>query len=311
MESLLQTMKRWILTIEEFNTKPLIYAETAEKARQVFSSENVTDIQPYTDMSYLDTIQELKSKSELLVIHKIPQNRTREWYKYQLQDGMLRFRLYKDNADDLYYDIVEYQFMSNDSLVYPITFTYSNPAEVYELFFTAPLFCEVVSYRFYGQPKLSKPAELKGIKQSFSADWILNKCKCQCVVKGGDLWIKHRDFFSPLHRPSDPSDNGTPLVYRAKKYFGIDLSNKEKFCYSDYWGEIILRNEAWIVFRNLGQVIRRDRQPPIQNMIKAFSNSDFCIKHSISQYDLSNGDWERFFENVCCNYKKYVKQGDT
>ena len=33
-------------------------------------------------------------------------------------------------------------------------------------------------------------------------------------------------------------------------------------------------------------------------------------QHLISQYDLSNGDWERFFENVCCNYKKYVKQGD-
>ena len=47
-------MKRWILTIEKFNTKPLIYAETAEKARQVFSSENITEVQPYADMSYLD-----------------------------------------------------------------------------------------------------------------------------------------------------------------------------------------------------------------------------------------------------------------
>ena len=92
-------MKRWVLTIEEFNTKPLIYAETAEKARNVFSSENVTDVQPYTDTSYLDAIQELKSKSELVAIHKIPQNRIREWYKCQLQDGMLRFRLYKDNDD--------------------------------------------------------------------------------------------------------------------------------------------------------------------------------------------------------------------
>lgn len=303
-------MKRWILTIEEFNTKPLIYAETAEKARQVFGSENVIDVQPYTDMSYLDTIQELKSKSELLATHKIPKNRTREWYKCQLQDGVLRFRLYKDNTDDLYYDIAEYQFMSNDSLVYPITFTYSNPKDFYDLFFTLPFSCEVVSYRFYGQPKLAKPVELKGIKQSFSADYVPNKCKCQCFVNGNDLWIKHRDFFSTSHRPSDPSDNGTPLVYRAKKYFGMDLSSKEKFCYSDCWGEIVLRNEAWIVFRNFSQVIRRDRHQPTQNMIKAFSNSDFCIKHSISQYDLSNGDWERFFENVCCNYKKYVKQGE-
>ena len=228
-------MKRWILTIEEFNTKPLIYAETAEKARQVFSSENVTDIQPYTDTSYLDTIQGLKSKSELLAIHKIPQNRIREWYKCQLQDGMLRFRLYKDNADDLYYDIVEYQFMSNDSLVYPITFTYSNPAEVYELFFTAPLSCEVVSYRFYGQPKLAKPVELKGVKQSFSADWIPNKCKCQCVVKGDDLWIKHRDFFSESFRPP-VEDMGAPLGYILEKYFPDLKRHTKDFIYADAWG---------------------------------------------------------------------------
>lgn len=301
-------MKRWILTIEEFNTKPLIYAETAEKARQVFSSENVTDVQPYTDMSYLDTIQELKSKSELLTTHKIPQNRTREWYRCQLQDGVLRFRLYKDNADDLYYDIAEYQFMSNDSLVYPITFTYSNPKDFYDLFFTLPFSCEVVSYRFYGQPKLAKPVELKGVKQSFTIEWN-PKCKCQCFVKGNDLWIKHRDFFSASHKPKD-EDIGTPLSYRAKKYFGMDKSYTDRFIYPDSWGDIVLRNEAWIVFRNFVRVIRRDRHPPIQNMIKAFSNSDFCIKHLISQYDLSNGDWERFFENVCCNYKKYVKQGD-
>ena len=294
-------MKRWILTIEKFNIKPLIYAETAEKARQVFSSENVTDVQPYTDMSYLDVIQELKSKSELLAIHKIPQNRIREWHRCQLPDGVLRFKLYKDNADDLYYDIAEYQFKSNDSLVYPITFTYSNPAEVYELFFTPPLTCEVASYRLYGQPKLSKPAELKGVKQSFTVDWIANRCKCQCFIKDNDLWIKHRDFFSATHRPNK-EDIGTPLVYRAKKYFGKDLSYMNNFCYADCWGDIILRNEAWIVFRNFGQVICRDRHQPIQNMIKAFSNSDFCIKHSISQYDLSNSDWERFFESVCKQY---------
>lgn len=299
-------MKRWILTIEEFNTKPLIYAETAEKARQVFSSENVTDVQPYTDMSYLDTIQELKSKSELVAIHKIPHNRIREWYKCQLQNGMLRFRLYKDNADDLYYDIVEYQFMSNDSLVYPITFTYSNPKDFYDLFFTLPFSCEVVSYRFYGQPKLAKPVELKGVKQSFTIEWN-PKCKCQCFVKGNDLWIKHRDFLSASHKPKD-EDIGTPLSYRAKKYFGMDKSYTDRFIYLDSWGDIVLRNEAWIVFRNFGQVIHRDRHQPTQNMIKAFSNSDFCIKHSISQYDLSNGDWERFFERVCKEYTEYIKK---
>lgn len=43
-------------------------------------------------------------------------------------------------------------------------------------------------------------------------------------------------------------------------------------------------------------------------MIEAFSKSDFCIKHLISQYDLSNGDWGRFFERVCKVYTEYIKK---
>ena len=300
-------MKRWILTIEEFNTKPLIYAETAEKARQVFSTENVTDVQPYTDMSYLDTIQEIKSKSELLVAHKITQNRTKEWYKCQLQDGMLRFRLYKDNADDLYYDIAEYQFMSNDSLIYPCTFTYSNPAEVHSLFFVAPLSCEVVSYRFYGQPKLAKPAELKGIKQSFSADYIPKKCSCPCFVNGDDLWIKHRDFFSESFRPP-VEDMGAPLGYILEKYFPDLKRHTKDFIYADTWGDVVLRNEAWIVFRNFGQVIRHDRHRPIQSLIKSFLKADIIRKSNIES--LSN-DWYRFFENVIQKYNEFIKKGNS
>jgi hypothetical protein len=217
-------MKRWILTLEGNDYKPLIYADTAEKARQYFSSENVTNIQPYTNMEHLKYIEEIKSKSELLAV-QLRTDGAREWYKCVLPDGFARIRLYKD-LDGEYYDIAEYQFMSNDSLIYPCTFTYSNPAKVHSLFFVAPLSCEVVSYRFYGQPKLAKPVELKGVKQSFSADYIPKKCSCPCFVNGDDLWIKHRDFFSASHRPSDPKDNGTPLVYRAKKYFGIETEDK-------------------------------------------------------------------------------------
>ena len=296
-------MKRWILTLEGNDYKPLIYADTAEKARQYFSSENVTDIQPYTNMEYLKYIEEIKSKSELLAV-QLRTDGTREWYKYVLPDGFARIRLYKD-LDGEYYDIAEYQFMSNDSLIYPCTFTYSNPAEVHSLFFVAPLSCEVVSYRFYGQPKLANPAELKGVKQSFSADYIPKKCSCPCFVNGDDLWIKHRDFFSASHRPSDPKDNGTPLIYRAKKYFNMDLSSKEKFIYADCWGDIVLRNEAWIVFRNFGQVIRRDRHQPIQSLIKAFLKADVLIKFNIDS--LSN-DWYRFFEDVIRKYQLFIKE---
>lgn len=300
-------MKRWLLTIEGNNYQPKIYADTAEKARKYFSSENVIDIQPYTNMEYLKYIEEIKSKSELLA-EQPRKNGTREWYKCTLPDGFARFRLYKDSNGD-YYDITEYQFMSNDSLVYPCTFTYSNPAEFHSLFFTMPLSCEVVSYRFYGQSKLAKPAELKGVKQSFSADYIPKKCSCPCFVAGNDLWIKHRDFFSAQHIPSDIKDNGTPLTYRAKKYFDMDLDGKEKFIYNDCWGGIVLRNEAWIVFRNIKQALIRNENYLSQTLVEMFSKTDFCKKHSIDYLDLINSDWQRFFEETARKYNTYIMKG--
>ena len=300
-------MKRWILTLEGNDYKPLIYADTAEKARKYFSSENVIDIQPYTNMEYLKYIEEIKSKSELLA-EQPRKDGAREWYKCVLPDGFARIRLYKD-LDGEYYDIAEYQFMSNDSLIYPCTFTYSNPAKVYSLFFTMPLSCEVASYRFYGQPKLAKLAELKGVKQSFSADYIPKKCSCPCFVKGDDLWIKHRDFFSASHRPSDPKDNGTPLTYRAKKYFGMDLTGKEKFIYNDCWSDIILRNEAWIVFRNIKPTLIRNKHDLSQILVEMFSKTNFCKKHSIDYFDLINSDWKRFFEGTARKYNTYIMKG--
>lgn len=299
--------KRWILTIEGMEYKPKIYAETAEKAKQVFSRENVIDVQPYIDMSYLNTIEYIKEKSKHLVIQTTKTNGSREWYETVLFDGRLWFKLLKDNTDDIYYDIAYYQFMSKDSLVYPVTFAVSNPQEVYDLFFTPPLTCEVASYRLYGQPKLQKPAELKGVKQSFTVDWSQNRCKCQCFIKDNDLWIKHRDFFSVPHRPKN-EDIGTPLVYRAKKYFGKDLSYKNNFCYADCWGgDIILRNKAWIVFRNLKQAVKRDRHMPVRSMIQAFLNSDVLKQNRI--YELED-NWGTFFENVCKEYTKTSSKGE-
>ena len=300
-------MKRWILTLEGNDYKPLIYADTAEKARKYFSSENVTDIQPYTNMEYLKYIEEIKSESELLV-EQPRKGGAREWYKCVLPDGFARIRLYKD-LDGEYYDIAEYQFISNDSLIYPCTFTYSNPAKVHSLFFVAPLSCEVVSYRFYGQPKLAKPAELKGVKQSFSADYIPKKCSCPCFVAGNDLWIKHRDFFSAQHIPSDIKDNGTPLTYRAKKYFDMDLVGKEKFIYNDCWAGIVLLNEAWIVFRNIKQAFIRNENYLSQTLVEMFSKTDFCKKHSIDYLDLINSDWQRFFEETARKYNTYIMKG--
>jgi hypothetical protein len=164
----------------------------------------------------------------------------------------------------------------------------------------------VVSYRFYGQPKLAKPAELKGVKQSFSADYIPEKCACPCFVNDDDLWIKHRDFFSESFRPP-VEDMGAPLGYILEKYFPDLKRHTKNFIYADAWGDVVLRNEAWIVFRNFGQVIRRDRHLPIQSLVKVFLKADIIRKSKINS--LSN-DWYRFFEDVIQKYNEFIKKGD-
>ena len=302
-------MKRWLLTLEGFRYQPKIYAETAEKAANFFINEKVIKVEPYTDTSFMDSISEIKRKSELIAVQYVSDNRTRQWYKSVLSDGTLRIRLYKDLNDNTFYDIAEYQFMPNGRLIYPCTFTCSNPKDVCKLFLASQISCEVVSYRFYGQPKLAKPSELKGIKQSFSADYIPKKCSCPCFVAGNDLWIKHRDFFSAQHIPSDIKDNGTPLTYRAKKYFDMDLDDKEKFIYNDCWGGIVLRNEAWIVFRNIKQALIRNENDLSQTLVEMFSKTDFCKKHSIDYLDLINSDWQRFFEETARKYNTYIMKG--
>ena len=97
--------------------------------------------------------------------------------------------------------------------------------------------------RYYGEPKLKKPAQLKNINQEYTVDYIPGKCKCQVYIEGTNLWIKHRDYFSqPIKYETE--DIGAPLEVLVKKY--VDKDRKRKFVYGDSWGEIIARNEAWI-----------------------------------------------------------------
>lgn len=297
-------MKRWILNIENKEYQPLIYAETPEEAKQYFKDENVIDVASYDDYDYLNDIDYLKKNSNYIIKQNDKNGYYRELYDVSLPDGKLNFQLSYCVADETYIDFAIYQFVSKDKLMQPVTYTMSTPKQIRDKFFRNYLSCEVVSYRLYGQPKLNKPSELKGIKQSFSVDFIPNKCKCQCYVKGNDLWVKHRDFFSKEHRP-EPKDIGTPLTFRLEKYFGMDKKYLDKFVYPDSWGSIILRNEAWIVFRNLKQSIKRTSGIPTLAVAESFFKSEFLVNQGVTEL---NGDWKRFFEKMCVTYADYLKK---
>ena len=131
----------------------------------------------------------------------------------------------------------------------------------YEKYIDKELKFEVVSFRKYGEPKLTKPKELKGIKQFDSVDYIPKKCKCQIFIKDNDVFTKHNDYFSPILEDTDESLFGTPLSVRIK-YYGINKDSKNKFVYPDTWGDIVLRQQAWIKISNLKFIVDRGEFEP-------------------------------------------------
>lgn len=256
-------------------------------------------------MSYLDEIDFIKKHSTLLSTEKRNNNIIREWYEYNCNDGKLIFKLSKNSSNDLYFDFTEFQFMSENDLVKPIRSNWSNPKRLREQFFGKELKCEIISYRNYGEKKLDKPKEIKGVKQSFSVEYIPKKCSCQCFVNNDDLWVKHKDFFSSPFKTPDTDDMDKSLGYRLKKYFP-DIYNgyRQKFVYDDNWGDVVLRNEAWIVFRDIRYTFEKTDVLPVKTIINSFLNSDFIVENNILEL---NSEWELFFEKLCKSYKDFIK----
>ena len=184
-----------------------------------------------------------------------------------------------------------------------ICWTWSNPEEFYNKFIRDELKFEIYSHRFYGEPKLKKPKELKGIKQAFSVDYIPKKCRCQCFVKDNDLWVKHKDYFSESIYAKE--DEGTPLSYRSKKYLGKQKGKDKGFCYSDTWGNIVLRDEAYLKINNLIPQIQSGRF--ILDIINDIREQQEQY-HKFEKNDLVCTDMERFWENIVKETKKYLEE---
>ena len=151
---------------------------------------------------------------------------------------------------------------------------------------------KLYSFRYYGQPKLNKPQELKGIKQHTSVSFIRNKCTCPVFVKGDDVYIHHKDLFSDMIN-DDLDDLGTPLIYRLNKH-GIKHKKTSKFIYDDNWGGIVLRNEGWILIQNLISDLKINNRIKLRTKIMRDLEKIF----GFDELDLEVGDNDRFIDNV-------------
>ena len=279
-------MKRWLITESEHNISYPAYYYSYEIACEKHPNAVITEYQD--DMKYMEYINIIKEQSVLLDSKLRRPHQCCELYKTLVINGYAYVYLYFDPEDNKYFDYIEYQIRTPNQLIVPITRTMGNLqnfCEEYLLQFEFALY----SHRFYGQPKLAKPKELKGIKQQGSASWN-KQCRCQYFAKDNDVYIKHRDYFSPSY--CEPEDIGTPLGYRLKKY-GIDRKANEKFCYADCWGDIVLRNEAWILLKNLIPLLKVNNYNSTAKIICREQEK----YHRWQQFSLD--DWEFFYEQIC------------
>lgn len=265
----------------------LFYKSLEECKKHNLTAINIEECLDYSYLEYIDKIKENGTK--------ISDN----FYKVSIDNGFILVKFCEE--DDLLLDLVEYQKHMNGILGSDLGWTWLNPKDFYEKYVKNDISnMELYSFRRYGEPKLSKPKELKGIKQSFTVEFIPEKCKCQCFVKDNDLYIKHRDYFSkPLEVEQEDFDK--PLDYLCKKY--LDKYKSGKFVYSDCFGEIILRNEAWIKVNNIiPKVDIMEELTMGEYLFKLFRNMT-----GLREIDFSDGTWERFWENVAKGLYRFLK----
>lgn len=286
-------MKRWQTT---YLGKPfLIYADSEEDVRQNWGSwfDEGTDIVPYEDTKYMDYINDIKNMGEFIreVPHK--HHEMREIYKCDCFCGTVFIQLSKDLNDGVYYDCVHFQVWEYGYMITPITWTFCEVEKFCEtILYVNSLKYVVHSYRLYGQPKLNKPKELKGIKSIGNA--IFNThVNPQIFISDKDVWIRHNDYFSSSWRPPEGERIDMPTSYYMKKYFNIE--RPEKFIYADCWGDIVLRNEAWIKLENLVPLCRYKEMNYSQIARKIIQQQKLVEK------GMSDGvcnEWEMFWEKV-------------
>ena len=193
--------------------------------------------------------------------------------------------------DGSYSDIIQYKIGNS------ILWSLNNVEKFCKQFLIPKISIDILSKRFYGEPKLSKPEELKNIKQEFSVNFIPNKCKFQCFKKDNDLYVLCKDYFSQTFKPK-VEDLGMPLQDICKKYFKKEKKTKN-FIYQDSWGAIVLRNECWFKINNIYLALKIKNPLEIKNILI----KQWCYMHKIKETEI-DFCWENLFEEIINKIKK-------
>lgn len=294
-------MKRWKITFTN-NKELLIYSNSSEqKLAKEYEYENISPIKSvklYTDYSYIQYINTIKQNAKFIKSIILGDD-TKEIYQYEYYKGTITIALYKDNTDGTYYDFAEYYEQVTDKIIHSTLKTMSTPKDVLDIIIAPNPQYIIYSHRYYGEPKLSKPKELKGIKSIGTAAYN-KKCNPQIFIKDNDVYIRHTDYFSKSWEPPKGERIDMPLSYYMNKYFNMSMN--DKFIYPDCWGDIVLRNEAWILLKDILALIKTEKENVFSQKILQMQKHD---KYShIQNYNYM--EWVRFWEEVHKVCKKYL-----
>ena len=109
--------------------------------------------------------------------------------------------------------------------------------------------CELLTYRCFGEPKLSKPKILKGLKSI--ASFVFKKKKVNVYDLGnGELVLYFGTLFSKLASFPDVEDMVLPASVLADKY-NFNTRSFKSFIYPDAWCTIYNRNEGYILIKGI------------------------------------------------------------
>lgn len=275
----------------------MLYAENLDVLKSNWKDyiDDGSEIELYLNTEYLDYIDKIKSNIKYIgQYHKKNGYEIRECYSTTCFCGKVLIQLTLDTRDNTYLDYVQYQVWEWGYVLVPISWTVGTPKDFYNNIINVDRMKYVeYSFRSYGEPKLTRPKELKGIKSIGSAEFIAKKCNTQVFVEGNNVWIKHTDYFSPIWRPPAGEKIDMPLSYYLRKYFGKNKS--EKFIYPDGWGSIVLRNEAWIRLNNLVPMCKYKEMNHTQIAREILRQQKFVVSGMNDEVCL---EWERYWERV-------------
>lgn len=284
-------MKRYKTTIN--GKSILLYGNSLIDIKTL--ADNGAEITEYKDNNYMTFIEQIKSNGEFLGYDY----KRREVYKLPYSFGEIECKLSKIDENGLYYDFAMYRVSLYHRAMNPVCFTLSTPERVCRLLQTPAVKFEVYSHRQYGEPRLEKPKELKNIRPVTVADFIPKKCACLIFIKDNDVWVKHNDYLSSTWK-SKSADIGMPLESKLKKYF--NKSRKKKFIYGDCWGSVVLRNEAWVVLRNIIPYLEATNPEQLaREIVLQQGDGSWTVGTEL--------EWERFWVRVVKSVRTVLGRG--